>query len=120
LPARRTKKNILRQAEGVIMAARASKSTDRERERQRHCREFEADHGSKWEEQYKPGTFGCHELLDRTAIATDEIERAILMHPACVRDEEWYALAEKAVSALQTLYQRVGAKHMKRGEAETS
>jgi hypothetical protein len=40
------------------------------------------------------------------------VERQVLTHPACARDRDWYALAEKAVLALQELYQRVGAAHL--------
>jgi hypothetical protein len=63
-------------------------------------------------EQYKPGSFGCHELLDRTSLAADFVERYVRSHPACVQDPDWFALAEQAVTALQELYQRVGAAHL--------
>jgi hypothetical protein len=64
-----------------------------------------------WAEQHKPGSFGCHELLDRTALAADLVERYVLTHPACVRNPDWHRLAEKAADALHELYQQVGAAH---------
>jgi hypothetical protein len=63
-------------------------------------------------EDYKPGSFGCHELLDRTNLVADNLEEWILSHPACVQNAEWYALADRAVTALRELYQRIGAEHL--------
>jgi hypothetical protein len=71
-----------------------------------------ADHGPHWAEQFKPGSFGCHELLDRTLMAAELVEQYVLSHPSCVQNREWFVLAEQAVSALQELYQRVGAEHL--------
>jgi hypothetical protein len=48
-------------------------------------------------------------LLDRTSILAAQIDEQILSHPSCLLDPEWFALAEKACSALNDLYQRVGA-----------
>ena len=59
-----------------------------------------------------PGSFGCHELLDRTSLLTDSLERFVLSHPACVHNKEWFALAYQAVSHLNDLYQKVGAEHV--------
>ena len=90
----------------------ALKVPDTEHERQQLRDELAADHGPDWAAQYEPGSFGCHELLDRTALATDMVERSVRTHPACVQNREWFALAEQAVTALQELYQRIGAAHL--------
>ena len=82
-----------------------------ERERQRRFAELDASEGPGWTEQYKAGSFGCHELLDRTAGLADQIEDRLLSHPSCVMDPEWYAAAERATEALRDLYQRIGAEH---------
>jgi hypothetical protein len=82
-----------------------------EHERQQLIDEFNAD-GPDWAEQARPGSFGCHELLDRTALVGDMVEQYILTHPACVRNKDWYALAEQAVLALRELYQQIGAEHL--------
>jgi hypothetical protein len=83
-----------------------------EEERQQRVRDLCAERGAHWAEQYKPGSFGCHELLDRVSLAADTIDRHILSHPACVQNPDWFALAERAVAMLHDLYQRVGAEHL--------
>jgi hypothetical protein len=89
-----------------------TKGLDTEQERQQLSAEPTADHGPHWTEQYQPGSFGCHELLDRTALVADTVERYVLTHPACVQNQEWFALAEQAAVALRELYQRIGAVHL--------
>jgi hypothetical protein len=83
-----------------------------EQDRQRQARELAADGGEDWADQYRPGSAGCHELLDRTALLDDLLERHLLGHPACVARPDWYQLAERAAAALRELYQRVGAEHL--------
>ncbi|MBL8799109.1 MAG: hypothetical protein JNM56_34810 [Planctomycetia bacterium] len=79
-----------------------------------------AEQGPDWEAQYKPGSFGCHELLDRVKLLGDLLEAQVLEHPACVLREEWYQSAARAVEALRELYQRVGEAHLAEGgPAET-
>ena len=90
----------------------APRVLDREEERQQLIEELVADQGSEWAERHKPGSFGCHELLDRTALVADILERYVLSHPACAQNKEWFELAEQAASALQALYQRVGEAHL--------
>jgi len=94
------------------MDTQAAKVLYTEQERQRLFEEMIADHGSEWAEQYKPGSFGCHELLDRTALAADTVERYVLCHPACVQNKSWFVLAERAVAALRELYQQIGEEHL--------
>ena len=93
------------------MSQPAMKVPDAEHERQQLLDELAADHGPHWEEHYEVGSFGCHELLDRTALAADLVERYVRTHPACVQNPEWFALAEQAAAALHELYQRIGATH---------
>jgi hypothetical protein len=80
--------------------------------RQEYSDQLASDIGSKWADQNAPGSFGCHELLDRTAMLAAQVDELILAHPACVRDAEWFALAQQAAAALSELYQRVGAEHL--------
>lgn len=82
-----------------------------ERERLERVEDLSDEDGSDWEQEYVPGTFGCHELLDRTMIAFNMVEEMILSHPACVRDPAWYGLAYRAFKALELLYERVGEVH---------
>src|SRR3954470_18769073 len=88
-----------------------------EQERQRQLAELRADSGADWQEQYRPGSFGCHELLDRTALVADLVDQHLLAHPACVANPAWYKLAEQVVNALHELYQKIGAEHL---QAEVS
>jgi hypothetical protein len=94
------------------MGKQAIKVLDREQERQQLADELSADQGPDWAEQYKPGSFGCHELLDRTSLVADTVEQYVLNHPACVQNKDWFALAEQAVEALRELYQQIGAEHL--------
>ncbi len=83
-----------------------------EQDRLRRADELTAESGERWTEEYLPGTSGCHELLDRTSLMSDLLERHILDHPACVANPAWYRLAEQAAAALCELYQQVGAEHL--------
>jgi hypothetical protein len=98
------------------MSNQAARMSSTEEERQQRLGEMNADLGTDWSEGYKPGTFGCHELLDRASLLGDIVEKCLLTHPACALNREWYALAEQAVAALRELYQRIGSEHL---EAES-
>ncbi len=87
-----------------------------ESERQERLRELESDEGRARFEEFLPGTFGCHELLDRTILLAEQVESSILSHPACLQNREWFALASEASAALHELYQRIGSEHL--GENE--
>src|SRR5262249_33774959 len=97
---------------GATMSTRTAKASTREHERRQLVDELSAEHGTDWPEQYRHGSFGCHELLDRTLLAAEMVDQYVLTHPACVRNREWYALAEKAAAGLNELYQRIGAEHL--------
>lgn len=83
-----------------------------ERDRLHQAGELAADLGESWEDEYRPGSAGCHELLDRTALLSDMLQRYLLDHPACVANPGWYMLAEQAGAALRELYQQIGAEHL--------
>lgn len=81
------------------------------RERAERIRELAAAHGPDWATQFKPGTLGGHELLDRAWIVGDIVENLLLSHPACVANPDWFALSYRATSILRELYQQIGAAH---------
>jgi hypothetical protein len=83
-----------------------------EQDRLRRVTELAGDRGADWAIEYQPRSAGCHELLDRTALVVDVLERYAQSHPACVARSDWYLLAEQAAAALQQLYQAVGADHL--------
>lgn len=66
-----------------------------------------AEHG-----RFLPGSFGCHELLDRTALTQQAIDDWLLGHPACLSRAEWYRLALSAHEALNELYRQVSEAHI--------
>jgi hypothetical protein len=82
------------------------------REWQEHLAEVAAEQEPGWEARNAPGSFGCHELLDRVSLLGDVVEGQILGHPACALRPEWYHLAARATEALRELYQRVGSEHL--------
>ncbi|WP_439622910.1 hypothetical protein [Gemmata sp.] len=83
-----------------------------ETDRERRALALAAGAGPGWADGHRPGTPGCHELLDRASLLSDMAERYLLEHPACVANPGWYALAERAAAALRELYQQVGAEHL--------
>jgi hypothetical protein len=80
--------------------------------RQQRIEQLAADLGPDWANQHRPGTAGCHELLDRTALLADNLEHFVVENPACVQNKEWHAIARRAADALHELYQRIGAEHL--------
>ena len=71
----------------------------------------EPDSGRKpaWSNLYEPGTVGFHELLDRTSLAAEAVERDILGHPACATRPELSGSARQALMALRSIFQKVVA-----------
>lgn len=61
-------------------------------------------------QDFSPGTFGCHEALDRCSLFADLIDE-FSEHPAIVQNPEWRRLAESAATALADLYQAIGSAH---------
>lgn len=74
--------------------------------------ELVTDLGPGWADGFRPGTPGCHELLDRVNLFAKWLDDDLLRHPACVASPEWYALAARAAGAIADLYQKVGAEHL--------
>jgi hypothetical protein len=92
--------------------------TEIERERLERVEDLVAEDGPEWHSHAVPGTFACHELLDRTMIAFNLVEEMILSHPACVGNRDWYALAYRAFKALESLYEKVGEQHLANDEVD--
>ena len=98
------------------MGIQAVEVIDLESERRRRVAELVAEEGPGWSKPFEPGSLGCHELMDRTAMIERLLEDAVLFHPACLREPEWFALAERAAAALGELYQRIGQEHAGPGD----
>jgi hypothetical protein len=84
-----------------------------EKDRQEYINDVK-DAEDDWEGMSKPGSYGCHELLDRTALIMKNVEEFIVSHPACLSNKEWFALARQASESLHELYQQVGADHLEK------
>lgn len=73
-----------------------------ERERLIHLEDVEKP------EEWRPGTGGCYEVLDRTSMFLDMIGIYILEHPAIVINKDWYTRAWKIHEAMCELYRDIG------------
>jgi len=93
------------------MTARNTADLTDETDRRRLADDLAADGGAEWAADFRPGSLGCHELLDRTALIADLVEGRLVEHPACVANPAWFALARRAAAALYELYQQVGTAH---------
>ena len=100
------------------MSTVSSRVHNVDEQRQQAIDELVSDEGPDWHKRYEPGSFGCHELLDRTALLAEQVESQLVAHPACVHNAEWHALAVEAAAALHELYQQVGATHMADNKAD--
>jgi hypothetical protein len=85
--------------------------TETEQRRQELLRNFLGADGAVSTE-FAPGSFGCHELLDRTALMMHVLEEQVVEHPACFQRPEWFSLAYRAVGLLNQLYQEIGSEHL--------
>ncbi len=94
------------------MSAPTKDALDLERDRQQRLRDLAENGTEPTLDEFRPGTFGCHELLDRTDCLVRLIDGWILSHPACLQRPEWFALADQALDLLAELYQQVGAEHL--------
>lgn len=63
------------------------------------------------EEDFTPGSFGCHEALDRCALLAELVED-FSEHSAIAANGEWQAKAKEAAEALASLYQSIGSLHL--------
>lgn len=60
---------------------------------------------------YSPGTFGCHEALDRCGMIADMLDMSLVIHPSVKANPEWLKLAATALDNLHDLYQLIGVAH---------
>jgi hypothetical protein len=95
-----------------IMSDAISAEVDFAQDRQRQIAEMVGDSGGEWAREFRPGTAGCHELLDRTAMFAEMIQKHLASHPACLANAEWHQLVHQAMNILHELYQRIGAEHL--------
>lgn len=61
--------------------------------------------------QFGPGTFGCHEALDRCSMLADLADQ-LSEHPAIMLVPDWRRRAQEATKALADLYAEIGRIHL--------
>ena len=61
-------------------------------------------------ENFKPGTYGFFELIDRSMICYENFETYCLEHPATAVDKEIFDMASKTVELIFQFYQMVACK----------
>ena len=83
-----------------------------ESDREERIADLVEESGPDWADAYRPGSIGCHELLDGVSLLMDMADRFVVDHPACLARREWYLLADRAAETLRELYQQVGAEHL--------
>jgi hypothetical protein len=89
-------------------------TTELEQHRQQLLKEIEKP------SNYQPGSFGCHELLDRLSVVSANLEEYVCGHPACVLQAAWYASASEAATILANLYQKIGGEHLSAMPADST
>ncbi len=57
------------------MSLHTESSQELENQRHQSLREYESQTTPSALEDFRPGTSGCHELLDRTSLLADQVER---------------------------------------------
>jgi hypothetical protein len=68
--------------------------------------------GDDERDRWTPGSFGCHELLDRIHIMTNQFESLVVQHNSCILQPEWFHEACRIRDQIDALYQKVGAIHL--------
>lgn len=63
-------------------------------------------------EQFKPGSFGCHEALHMASVLAEMVDERLCEHPAIQGNAIWLATAKEAAALLFDLYQMIGAAHL--------
>jgi Zn-dependent oligopeptidase len=60
----------------------------------------------------QPGTYDCHEVLDKSSELLDSVARHLMQHPSIISNPKWFTLAHNAHTMLFNLYQDIGAEHL--------
>lgn len=66
-------------------------------------------------ENFKEGSYGFHELLDRTGLITDTFEKFVIEHTSLyvAKNKKIKTKAHKILTLLWDLYQEIGESHLK-------
>lgn len=72
---------------------------------------FSERNGMYRSKAFQPGSFGCHEALDRCSMLAKLVDD-FSGHPAIEINADWKAAAEHAAKLLADLYQAIGSSHL--------
>lgn len=64
-------------------------------------------------DQFKPGSFGCHEAFHVASMLAETVDERLCQHPAVMLNPAWEEMAQRACEALHDLYQAIGQDHCK-------
>jgi hypothetical protein len=94
---------------------RTSQRKEYEKQRRKELRErrkaWQRD-GISMEEQFGPGTHGCHEAFHVSHMIVELIQKELLEHSAVLLDPEWYAQVAEAQDSLYQAYLHAGRFHL--------
>lgn len=85
--------------------------SEREDDRLEQLEECKESYGEDFEETFKPGSFGFHELIDRASIMAN-IWDYVAEHPSCISDPDLYKDAQEIQMAIADFYQKAALKHL--------
>lgn len=63
-------------------------------------------------DNHGPGTFSYHEAFHTASLIMEQLDSALLGHPAIVLDPEAYRLTHEGFTAIFNLYQYLGSRHL--------
>ncbi|MDX3976576.1 hypothetical protein [Shinella sp.] len=63
-------------------------------------------------EEFRPGSYGCHEALHAASMLTDMVESHLLKHPAILLNDDLCRHTHAIHAAQFDLYQAIGEKHL--------
>lgn len=61
---------------------------------------------------HPPGSYGCHELMDRVSLIRDLFGATVEAHPGLMNFPEWEAASDAAGEALFRLHNLIAEKHL--------
>jgi hypothetical protein len=64
------------------------------------------------DDDFLPGSYGCHEALHMAAYLANAVQEELVEHLAVTQKQEWVQLALRAQQALSDLYQQIGRVHL--------
>lgn len=63
--------------------------------------------------EFAPGSFGCHEALHMASFLANAVDRELCEHNAIKLVPKWHKKATRAAALLTSLYQDIGAAHVR-------